>query len=72
MKAILEFNLPDDADQHNLALNGVKYWSALWDFKETFRSIRKHCEPKTIDEALSLVEQAWSEATAGIDWGEIS
>jgi hypothetical protein len=25
MKAILEFNLPEDSESHNAALNGVKY-----------------------------------------------
>jgi hypothetical protein len=25
MKAILEFNLPEDLESHNMALNGVKY-----------------------------------------------
>ena len=39
MKAILEFNLPEDKDQFTLANRGMDYWSALWDLQQ---EIRKH------------------------------
>ena len=31
MKATLEFDLPEDRDQHDLAVNAIDYYTALWD-----------------------------------------
>ncbi len=31
MKAVLEFDLPEDRDEYTLANNGHKYWIALWE-----------------------------------------
>ncbi len=30
MKYTMEFNLPDEAEEFKTALNGSKYYSALW------------------------------------------
>jgi hypothetical protein len=43
MKAILEFNLPEEAEEHSDALNGYKYRYALDEvYERVFRPSRKH------------------------------
>lgn len=43
MKAILEFNLPEDQSEFELASKAGKMHSALWDIaQEVFRPARKH------------------------------
>lgn len=44
MKAILEFNLPEEKDDHNLALNGVNYYCAIEDVRNILRRYRKYEE----------------------------
>ena len=44
MKAILEFNLPDDEDYYYNAKNANKYNSALYDIKNFIRSKMKYTE----------------------------
>ena len=34
MRAILEFNLPEDKDDYTFASRGGDYWRCLWDFSE--------------------------------------
>jgi hypothetical protein len=42
MKAILEFDLPDDQDEFTMATKASKYWVALWDISQRYRSKLKH------------------------------
>jgi hypothetical protein len=42
MKAILEFNLPDDQQDFELATKGLKFWSILWDLDQSLRSKTKY------------------------------
>lgn len=42
MKAILEFNLPEDQSEYDLAINGIKYYSALSDIREWLRRRLKY------------------------------
>ena len=42
MKAILEFNLPDDEDEHSLAINARKYYTVLWDIDQQLRNKIKY------------------------------
>ena len=42
MKAILEFELPEDQDQYEIANNASKMYLALWDIKQLFRSKLKY------------------------------
>jgi len=37
MKAIIEFNLPEDRDEYEMANNAGKMYLALWDIKQLFR-----------------------------------
>ena len=42
MKAILEFNLPEEAAEHRLALDGGKWMSVCFVIDQWLRSIEKH------------------------------
>ena len=42
MKAILEFNLPDDQQDFELATKGLKFWSVLWELDQSLRSKTKY------------------------------
>jgi hypothetical protein len=44
MKAILEFNLPDDDQDFTLANNASKYWSSLWELDQHLRGLTKYGE----------------------------
>jgi len=52
MKATIEFNLPEEADEYQLANNGRVFWSALWDIKQQIRSILKYGTEKELDKVL--------------------
>jgi hypothetical protein len=38
MKAIIEFKLPKDQEEYEMANNASKMYTALWDIKQLFRS----------------------------------
>ena len=42
MKAILEFNLPEDKENFDFANNGINYYSALCEFDNWLRSEYKY------------------------------
>jgi len=42
MKAILEFNLPEDKEDFDFATNGINYYSALFEFDNWLRSEYKY------------------------------
>ena len=42
MKAILEFNLPDDNQEFELATKGLKFWSVLWELDQSLRTKTKY------------------------------
>jgi hypothetical protein len=42
MKAIIEFNLPEDQEEYQMANNASKMYMALWDIKQLFRSTLKY------------------------------
>ncbi len=44
MKAILEFDIPKDRTDHILAINGPKYFCALFDMQNEIRRLLKHSE----------------------------
>lgn len=44
MKAILEFNLPEDNHDFQASINGIKYQSAIWDYDQWLRSEMKYGE----------------------------
>ena len=42
MKAILEFNLPEDQQDFDLANSGMKFWSVLWELDQSLRAKTKY------------------------------
>ena len=42
MKATIEFELPEDQDQYEIANNASKMYLALWDIKQLLRSKLKY------------------------------
>jgi hypothetical protein len=42
MKAILEFNLPDDREDFELASNAMKFWSVIYQLDQDLRSKTKY------------------------------
>lgn len=70
-KCILEYNLPEDKEDLDCALNGAKYKHALWEVgQEVFRPARKHGYPNVklqllIDKINFLVEY---QASMVQDW----
>jgi hypothetical protein len=42
MKAILEFNLPEDQQDFDLANSGMKFWSVLYDLDQSLRTKTKY------------------------------
>lgn len=48
MKAILEFNLPEEEAEHKLALDGGKWMSVCHELDRWLRSIQKHSERETL------------------------
>jgi len=42
MKAILEFNLPDDDQEYDLANNAMRFWSVLWELDNILRANTKY------------------------------
>ena len=46
MKAILEFTLPEEQDEHQTALDGGCWKALAFDFDQWLRSFSKHSDPK--------------------------
>jgi hypothetical protein len=66
MKAILEFNLPEDTVEHSDAINGTDYKFVLQDMDSTLRHYQKYGhEYKTADEAIEMIrKELFSELSA--------
>lgn len=55
MKATIEFNLPDDQHEFDLAIQGGKMYSALWDISQDLRKLWKYEELS--EEEWKMVER---------------
>ena len=53
MEAILKFNLPEETEEFNTAVNASNYKNALWELNQYLRNTVKHSS----DENRSEVEQ---------------
>jgi hypothetical protein len=56
MKATLEFNLPDDQEDFNDAVNGQRWRLMVWDFDQYLRSELKYND-KLSSEQYKVYEQ---------------
>lgn len=48
MKAILEFNLPEETSEHENALNGISYKISIEEFDNWLRGLSKYCDQDSI------------------------
>ena len=55
MKAILEFNLPEEQAEHYCAIKGADMLNVLWDLKAELRGMLKYGE--ITSEQYDIVEQ---------------
>jgi hypothetical protein len=56
MKAIIEFELPQDQEEYEMANNASKMYMALWDIRHLFRSTLKYNPAGLNDEQLEQWE----------------
>jgi hypothetical protein len=49
MKALLEFNLPEEREEFELHMKAGKVFSAVWDYAQWLRQVCKHGEPDKVD-----------------------
>ena len=61
MKAILEFNLPDDQSDFESAVNGYKWQLAVWDMNYYLRSVTKYAPDETSAEVFEALDKARDE-----------
>lgn len=64
MKAILEFTLPEENEEHKLALDAGKRYSALWEIAQYVRTLRKYDERETLpkEEVIDKLNELLAEA----------
>jgi hypothetical protein len=53
MKAILEFNFPEDQDEFETINNASKYYSVLWDLDQYLRNKTKYANDDVTEEEIS-------------------
>ena len=62
MEAILKFNLPEDNNEFNSAINGSAYSSIIWELKLYLRNQLKYQDlSNDADEALEKVKEKIAE-----------
>ena len=66
MKAILEFSLPEEQDEHRAAVDGAKWKYALHDVHEFIRQRLKHDAPVTADEIVQAIREEVE--SRGLQW----
>lgn len=66
MKSTLEFNLPEDKEDLDIALNGRKYLIALYEFDKFIFRVNKHVDAIP-QEHLDLIQEKWSDCIDGLD-----
>ena len=57
MKAILEYNLPDDQHEYDVATQAERVQSFLWDFSQQLRSWYNYNDFKDADDALDKIRE---------------
>jgi hypothetical protein len=58
MEAILKFNLPDDQEDFNIALDGSKWALSMWELNNWLRSQIKHPPEGMSDDTYKAFEDA--------------
>lgn len=57
-KAILEFNLPDDNQEFELATKGIKFWNVLWYFDQYLREQTKYLSDNMSQETYDALQDS--------------
>jgi hypothetical protein len=57
MKAILEFNLPDDDQEYNLANNAYNFWRILYELDQELRTKTKYSPDDMTDDDYDAYQQ---------------
>ena len=57
MEAILKFNLPDDQEDFNIALDGGKWALSMWELNNWLRSQIKHPPEGMSDDTYKAFEE---------------
>ena len=57
MKAILEFNLPEDQTEYQMVNDASKMFSVIWDMKQWLRSQTKHAPDTMSDDTYDTFEK---------------
>jgi hypothetical protein len=61
MKAILEFNLPEDNQEFELATKGLKFWSVLWELDQSLRAKTKYAPDSLPQDKYDAYEEIRNE-----------
>ena len=61
MKAILEFNLPEDQNEYQMANDASNMFNALWDMSQWLRKQTKHIPDNMSDIELNTLEKCREE-----------
>jgi hypothetical protein len=67
MKAVLEFNLPEDQTNFEFASEGSKWWSIIWDMDQWLRSQIKYTPDGITDDELEAFEECRAKLRELID-----
>ena len=57
MKAILEFNLPEDQQEFDLANNAINFWNVLWELDQELRANTKYAPDDMPEEVYKTLNQ---------------
>jgi len=57
MKATLEFNLPDDQQEYDLANNGLNFWHVLWELDQELRANTKYAPDDMTDDDYDVYQK---------------
>ena len=61
MKAILEFNLPEDQNEYQMANDASNMFNVLWDMSQWLRKQTKHIPDNMSDIELNTLEKCREE-----------
>ena len=69
MKATITFDLPDERQEHDMAIHGADYHAAIWELDQFLRDALKYGHQyKTADDALEAVRNRLHEELEGVPW----
>lgn len=70
MKAILEFNLPDDKEEYEMTVSAMKYFTVIWEMKQELRKKIKYSELSEAEyEAYEKIQEFFVELLNTSDIG---